>query len=83
MKRKPRSGFIWLLWVVAGFAVEMVTLFDDVPNNTLSHWVSYAVTEHPWIGVALPVISVVTLGHWVLKKWIWPQPTWEEDEPEN
>lgn len=80
MKTKPRSGVIWLLWIVAGFVLEMVTVFDGVPNNTLSHHVVHAVEQHPWIGWALPMIFAVTLGHWLFKRWIWAPPTWEKDE---
>lgn len=79
-KRKPRSGVIWFMWIVGGFSIEMITIFDGIPNNTLSHHVNHAVTEHPWIGVALPLIFVVTLGHWILKRWIWQPPVWKDDE---
>ena len=31
MKHKPRRGWVWMVWIVAGFSYELATNFDDVP----------------------------------------------------
>jgi hypothetical protein len=43
---------VWAVWIVVGFAMEMVAIFDDRPNNTLS---AFLVQHVPvfWISVGI------------------------------
>lgn len=82
-KLKPRQWLPWFIFLLAGLVYEIYTVFNDKPNDTLSHVVVWTVEGAPWVGVALPVMIVLVLGHWLLRKWIWAPPKFVEDKNED
>lgn len=80
----PRQWLPWFIFLLVGVCYEIYCVFWGVANDTLSHVVVWTIQDAPWVGVALPVMVVLVLGHWLLKKWIWQPPKFvDEDASED
>lgn len=75
-----RTKSLLLIWLVVGLGYEAVTLFDNVPNNTVSHAVTSWSQEHAWLPLGIMFCVVLTAGHWFLKKWVWRPAVFVEEK---